>query len=185
MKIKYHVAPIFILSTYLFIAIASSTPNYALKGQYRNSPYKELTSTEFDVVWSRAIDILAETGASIKIIDKSSGIIISEKYSFINSYSYENPGGSLINPNALVVLSELKDAFGKTINPNEIFGEFNIRIKSTDSGTLINVNIVNLNAKHTYYSSNGSKIERHWQENGMLTIKSTGLFERRLIGKLK
>jgi len=145
----------------------------ALRGQYLDKPFEITTNRSFDSVWSSTIDLFAQKGISIKIIDKSSGLIVSEKTSFLNNYSFEDVNGGIENPNAWVAINKYK--IGSVIyKPQKLTGEWNVRIKSNGVNTTsININLTNIEG--SYHQSAAPYVAE-------LTLnyqgKSTGNFER-------
>jgi len=192
MKIKFQILPFIILITLGLISITNFSgcaPTLKpLQGNYSSGPYQITTSKSFDEVWSNVIDMFATDGISIKVIDKSSGLIITEKYSFINHYTYEGYNGQLkpipgllptpIDPNAWVVVSRI--VTDTDIKPREILGEWNVRLKPLENGkTSINVNLVNLKASAQIIPLGGTSYTE------VLDVKSTGKFEQMIIDSLK
>lgn len=160
------------LTLILLIALVSScgAPKRILKGTYQDTPYQIETNKSFDDVWSNVIDMFATKGLSIKIIDKSSGIITSGTTSFLSSYCYETKEGKLFNPNAFVVVNMIKNWAGSSLQPQVVTGEWNIRVKKVEDKTIINVNLVNIIAQYKEPSSPFTV----WN----LEAKSTGVFEK-------
>jgi acetyltransferase-like isoleucine patch superfamily enzyme len=131
------------------------------------------------------IDLFAQNGISIKTIDKSSGIIVSERTSFSNSFTWEVSKGYLNNPNAFVVVGRYDNALTKIV-PKTITGDWNIRIKTVGNETVINVNLLNLYGEHIVHGTGSSSgYEYHWQKGGQLDIRSTGVFERKISDMIK
>lgn len=159
---------------------ACTVESSALKGQYSETPYEIITEKPLDTVWSNIIDLFAQKGLAIKVIDKSSGLITSEKTSFLNSYTYENASGGLENPNASVVITR-QTYGGSTIAPQSLTGEWNVRIKPKgENTTSININITNIQG--SFYSAGGQ-----YSPAMNLTYegKSTGKFESVIAGSIK
>jgi hypothetical protein len=117
-------------------------------------------------VWSNLVDYLALSGATIKIIDKSSGLITTEDYSFMNSWTWENKKGVVENPNQYVVV---KRGGGY---PTTITGQWNVRIKDNPlGGTTTNVNIVNLKAYHETRTKYGTTYYNWWRDCKLNCVK--------------
>lgn len=167
---------------FFLIALTScSAPKSTLTGKYQDTPYQIETSKSLDETWSAIIDLFATKGLSIKIIDKSSGLITSNKTSFLFSYTYENKQGQPEDPNAFVVVNKLKGGFGNTLNPQVLTGEWNIRIKEVNSKTVINVNLVNIIAQYTAPRTTTYTAEHTYN----LVAKSTGVFEKLIADQIK
>jgi len=124
-----------------------------LKGTYPTPPIITSSDKSFDKVWDNTVDYFAQHGIPIKIIDKASGLIVSDKAKL--SWSFEDKNGKLLRPDAYVVLKKMTgDYSDKPFKPDEVTGEWNIRIKPVGTGTSINVNLYNIQAvyERAYYS---------------------------------
>jgi uncharacterized lipoprotein len=157
----------------LFISCAMPKP-IALKGNYTTDPKVIETDTEFDKVWDKLIDLFSQKGLSIKIIDRSSGLIISERAALPSTT--EKNDGTLKDPGAFAVVPKKYDRYAKKFFPvhEEITGEWNVRIKKAGDKTSINVNIVNIRGESSVYS--GGAIRSI--EVSCSSCRSTGYFER-------
>jgi hypothetical protein len=158
------------------LASCGTLVNTPLKGTYVDKPIEITTNKPYEKVWSNIIDLFATKGLSIKLIDKSSGLIVSEKTSLINNYSFEDAKGNLINPSAYIALDRNEFSGLSSIIPERITAEWNIRIKAiSDNQTVINVNLTNIDATKTFPASQYSA--------GSIIIfkgKSTGNFEKEI-----
>lgn len=140
------------------------------------SSYTIQSNKNFEQTWTDVIDYVSRVGTSIRTIDKASGLIITDEYSFTKSYTYETKDGQLQDNSAYVVLNKKKGSFGVTIKPDFITGNFNIRVKPTSNGSSITVNLVNLKAATTVGKNmygGGGHLEYY-------TVKSTNVFEKEL-----
>jgi hypothetical protein len=153
----------------------------ALKGTYPTPPMRTTTSANYDSVWNNLIDYIALTGGYTRVIDKASGILVSEDYSFTDQTTTEDKKGRTVDPRAFLVSSKYKTA-NTMIKPGpmKVTGNWNVRLKPSSNGTLISVNITNLKA-FDYFSFRGMG---GWTEKAY-EVKSTGLFEKRLIDVIK
>jgi hypothetical protein len=129
----------------LIIACVScvSSKVIPLKGTYSNGNFEAVTSTPKDKVWDNIIDFFTKKGLSIRIIDRSSGLIISNESEL--TWTYEDKNGKLVKPDAFIAISKVISlSNNKPVNPTMITGEWNIRIKDASGGqTSIAVNLVN------------------------------------------
>lgn len=133
-----------LLPTFLLFLLVScaSVKTVPLKGAYLDKPSIIISENNKDLVWDKLIDFFAQKGMSIKIIDRSSGLIISEEIGLI--WSYEDKKGVIKKPNAFVVIP-LMHVAGTPINPSSVTAEWNVRIKTAENNkTSINVNLVNI-----------------------------------------
>lgn len=162
-----------LLLFFFSVSLLSCAPNlYHIKGSYLNKPYQIYSDKSKDEVWNKIIELFSSQGIAIKLIDKNSGLILSERTSFLSDYSYENDDGSLQNPNAFVVCDKV---VWQTVlqYPKQVTGEWNIRVVENSGKTLINVNLVNI---QVIFSTNPA-LEG--------TGKSTGKYERIVADYLK
>lgn len=152
-----------------------------LKGKYLEPPYQIQTSKSFAQVWDNLIDIFAQKGLSIKIIDKSSGLITSDRS--LLSTTIEKKDGSLENPEAYIVVPQIympgPMKYTPITNSSDVVGEWNVRIKEVNGETLINVNIVNV--QYSYYDSS-TKLTK---QANLTNYKSTGVFEKFITDLIK
>jgi hypothetical protein len=157
----------------------TTTKIVPLKGVYENKPFEIISDTPKDQVWDKIIDFFAQNGLSIKIIDRSSGLIISDRSSL--NWTFENNNGELIKPLASVVIEKIIDiGTKKPIRPSSVTGDWNIRIKQLpDNKTSINVNLLHIEA--TGYTIKFGEGVTQYAIKG----KSTGNFEKLISDKVK
>lgn len=159
-----------IISTTIFLQ-SCYTGVVPLKGKYQNAPVSSEIKASTDDVWQSIVDYISEKRLPVKIIDKPSGFVIFEKYSFAGKMSVEDKDGKLISPEAYVAVDRPKGDFpDKNINFKAV-GSWDIRLKKISDG-ISNV-IVNLDS-----ISVGTKLQK-------LSGYSTGNLEREVISFIK
>ena len=149
-----------------------------LKGTYLDKPFEIISDKSKDQVWDKLIDFFAQKGLSIKIIDRSSGLIISDRSAL--TWTFEDSKGKVIDPLAWIVIEKTVDPGpNKVIKPSSVAGDWNVRIKElSNNKTSINVNLVNIKAKREYVSKYGvSEYE--------IKALSTGNFEKLISEQIK
>jgi len=160
----------------LSLLASCSYKTIPLKGSYLEKPYSIETSTSSDKVWDKLIDLFAQKGLSIKIIDRASGLIISERAAF--GYTTEDKNGKLKDPTAFIVVPQMYNPGNRMTIPvcENLVAEWNVRIKTQGDKTLINVNVVNVvrNVSGVYLANNSCP-----------QAKSTGVFERIIADAIK
>jgi hypothetical protein len=161
-----------IITIFVITILSSCGAPPHLQGKYQDTPFQIETSKSIDDIWSNIIDLFATQGLSIRIIDKSSGLITSDKTSFLLFYSYEDKYGKLYKPDAFIVLNGIKNFLGEYLNPQIVEGEWNVRVKRVENKTIINVNLINIFAKYTSPSDPKTSYN--------LEAKSTGKFEQKI-----
>jgi hypothetical protein len=167
---------------FLFIFSACLSPKVIpLKGNYPSTPITFHSEKTVNAIWDNIIDFFAQKGLSIKIIDKSSGLIISDNSKL--SYSFENKYGKIKDTTAWVILNTIIDRYKNPYKPNSVSGSWNIRIKNDGTGTLINVNLVNIKAVYGsyYYSEYSHTIVEPVDVKG----NTTGKFEQLIYDYIK
>jgi hypothetical protein len=172
------------LASFLIASCSTSLKIIQPQGKYPAPPIITTSSKSFDQVWDGIIDFFAQNGVPIKIIDKSSGLIISEQNKL--KWSYEKPDGSLYLPSAYAVLPKIMKPMSSTswYSPENVTGEWNVRIKKMSDGTTsINVNLYNIQAMfgRTYYSEYLHTII----EPVKVDAKTTGNFEMAIENMVK
>jgi hypothetical protein len=133
----------------------------------QNTFYTEKTKDE---VWGKIVELFSTNGIGISLIDKSSGLIISNKTDFLNKTTTETPTGELIDKSAYIV-REKKDYGMGDIKPLEVNGTWNIRVFEKDGKTGININLNNIYAGITVRVGSQSS-------TATFDAKSTGNFEK-------
>ncbi len=183
----------FSIITIIITSCVTTNKVISLKGNYPQTPITFKSDAKFDQVWDRLVDLFAQKGLSIKIIDKNSGLIVSDKS--ILSTTVENKNGGLQDSSAFIVVPKIyqrtaqryvpitKINAGPYVSKNHIdnvdpiYGDWNVRIKALDSGTIINVNIINL-----YYDIVDKNVIR---QNPLHNYKTTGVFEKTIFELIK
>lgn len=155
------------LASILLVGCSPKKP--LLSGQYDKVVTVESSKT-FEQIWTLVIDYFAVRGIGIQTIDKSSGLIVSNKHSLIDTWTYETKG----RPDKAAAWVVLRKTKG--LRPKSIEGNFNIRIKAVGTLTQINVNLVNLTAIST------KDDEVKWR---FMNVASTGVFENEIANSLK
>src|ERR1035438_5191369 len=69
-----------------------------VKGNYQSKPFEIYSDKSQDEVWKRIIELFSTNGISIRLIDKSSGLIVSDKNSFTSNSTVEDDNGMPKNP---------------------------------------------------------------------------------------
>lgn len=191
---KNYLLIIFVLS---FIVLSCHIPKpLAVQGtNYPKLPILVKSDKSFEDVWGNIIDLFAQNGISIKIIDKSSGIIISDKTEFISTTEDDN--NNIVNPDAHIVVGHKFDpgsnkyvpinrslTHGKNLYP--IYGEWNIRVKMDGNECIVNVNIVNLTYDEPQSTSiNSSNVFLVSRKILPDFFRTTGVFENKIAEIIK
>lgn len=146
-----------------------------LIGTYPEPPFIALSDKSFEDVWSNLIDLFAQNGLGITLIDKSSGLIIASKTRL--SWTFEDKEGKPLKADADVVLSKKIDPGPmRPYKPSYCAGDWNVRIKVLPNGkTSINVNLLNIDA-YILHGNAGEKL--------YLKAKSTGRLEKIISEKI-
>lgn len=130
------------------------------------------TTLSYEEVWARVIDYFALAGIPISTIDKSSGLIVASRISFLNYYTREVDGKPL-SKDAYVIVPTVRSILFTIMEPTAIDGDWNIRIKEQDGRVIVNMNLVNLNA---YIEFQNNRLN--------IPVASLGNFENGLIDYL-
>lgn len=163
------------------LLVSCSVKTIPIKGSYLKPPFVLTTTTPFEKVWDKLIDLFAQKGLPIRIIDKSSGLITSDRA--ILTTTVETKDGKLKNTDAFIVIPQIYDPGTRKYSPiskySDVSGEWNVRVKQSDGQTTINVNIVNIKYQNwdAYYKVNRDITLNEYQ--------STGVFEKLIAETIK
>lgn len=168
-----------------FISCAPLKPGQ-LKGKYNDPPYVIISEKSKDQVWDNIIDLFAQTGIGIRIIDRSSGLIISNERTSL-TVTYEKKNGELKDPTAYIVAASLVKPGSPTYYPAiSASGEWNIRIKEQDGKTLINVNLLNIRVEYPpMLNPVAGTYTDKYEKSGTGITKSLFNFEKMIAGIVK
>lgn len=132
---RIYICLIFILS------ISSCARHIPIKGTYKEGSIKAEFEFSYDKVWEGVIELIAERGLDVKMVDKSSGLIISDRNSFFGHNTYEEAVSKPKNPKAFILTSRTSDNY----NPMpyaDVSAVYNIRVKSEGlEKTLVSINL--------------------------------------------
>lgn len=175
------------------IFTSCSVKNYPLKGSYPNTPIVFTSDHSFEQTWDKLIDVFAQKGLSIRLIDKSSGLIISTNSAM--PASAEDEKGNLIDPTAFIAVPSFRFGGGKRqavtgqttlayskkpkVVFDDVYGEWNVRVKPAGNGSTINVNITNVN--YSNYDTKAKISSLH----PLTAYHTTGVFEKLLSDLIK
>jgi hypothetical protein len=171
-----------IAALFLTTLIVSCTyKTVPLKGKYSDGNFEAYSDKSKDQVWENIIDFFSKKGLSIKIIDRSSGLIVSGES--VLPWSYEDKNGKVEKKDAWVVIQKIIDpGTRKPIMPFRVTGEWNIRIKEKDGKTLIAINLVNPSYASSGAYGSPSKTPTMFEQG---TLQSTGNFEKLVYEQIK
>jgi len=171
--------------TILLLSIGCNFKTPQLKGIYQDKTYEFITSVSKEKVWNKLLDFFTTEGLVIKTIDKTSGLIVTDITSFLNSYTREAKDGSLIDSNAKVVYSKVRGqlTFALTNKPDVITGQWIVRVKEQADTTIVGIKLANIDGRIVLQDSSANRIVP--EANYKLIVKSTGVFEKAVQAALK
>jgi len=147
---------IFLLSCNRIIPIRGTYPNAAATAII-NRPQQEL--------WDKMLDLIVEPGLPVKMIDHTSGLIVSDYITMTAEASFERKNGEPIDPNAYIAMERYSQDYPDESSKLEVKAMWNLRLtKLTDSTTKVQTKL--------YHVLIGQ---------GILQGTSTGVFEKTLI----
>lgn len=149
-----------------------------LKGNYLTEPYTFNSDKPKQQVWDNLIDIVAQTGIGFTTLDKENGLLISKEYSFQGSVTTEDKAGKIRDSSAWIVVNSRYWNVTKEYDyPKNITGVLTIRIRENGNGSTGSINLTNVKA---YHNTTGQVIQ-----SDVYQVRSTGVFERKIMEKLK
>ncbi|MEP7376539.1 MAG: hypothetical protein ABI675_24285 [Chitinophagaceae bacterium] len=168
----------------VLLLFASCTPKVIpLKNTYDSKPFETTTTSDFETVWSKVIELFAKKGIGVKIIDKSSGFIVAQNTAA--PITTEDKNGKLLNPTAWAVTQKLYDPGSrKYYYAKEGTIEWNIFIKrNTDSTTTININLIDVTTITSVYSIGYTTTAT--AKTFKTRALTTGVFEKQVADQIK
>ena len=125
----------------LFTSCVSHLP---ITGKYETKFIETEIEGGFEETWSSIVEILAKSGTNFRIIDKSSGLITTEKTSFTSQSTYEVKFGKPNNPNAFILTSRTSDN-NLPITYKDVFVNYNVLVKPISTAkSMMMVNLYNI-----------------------------------------
>jgi len=159
-----------ILLFFVSIAFQGCVHVVPLKGKYQVGSVKAKIDKPFDQVWEKAIDLIAETGLSVRLVDKSSGLIIADAASFFGLITIEDRKGKIISPNAYIVSEHVNPEYEGDVKVYDATAVWNMRIKEISVG----VSTVSVNLHTIKVNKLSTKLHG----------ESTGTFEKSVLDKI-
>lgn len=121
--------------------------------------------------------MFAKNGLGIKLIDKSSGLLVSDRVVNRNN-SMEDVNGVILQPTAFLVTNYYKQSKLLQPFPLNVAYDWNVVVTSDGLKTKVNVNIVNIEGAYMtpagYRLPNGNVAYK----THTLQVKTTGVFEK-------
>lgn len=140
---------------------------FPLKGKYQEGSVKSKINSPFEEAWESVIDLIAETGISVKLIDKSSGLIIADALSFRDMITTEDDRAKIVDPAAYIVRERTNNEFDPRLGPKDAIATWNLRVKKdSDATSIVSINLHSIRIEKAEVPLQG---------------KSTGNFEKWLI----
>ncbi len=156
-----------VLTLYILAAVvmfSGCISSKRLRKDYVRNGYTFTSTISYDSTWDRILDYFQQTGTPVSSVDKASGIIVSNNFSFMKAYGYEKLFGN--DRNALVILPRRKGH-----DPARINGTINVRLRTDQTVT---AGIYNLTAE----SRNANPLDNNFRFYP--DAASSGKFEKEL-----
>ena len=164
----------------LFIVFASCFPKVTpVKQTYVDPPFEATSTLTKDLAYNKIIALLSQKSIPIRVKDKSNGSIVSAR--FVLPTTIEDRSGKLLNKTAWIVVPSVYNAYTKKLtaqHAGKILGEWNITLKETPKGTIVQVSLLNLKNQFEAYKMGTQEVAASF-------AKSTGVFEKLIADVVK
>lgn len=141
---------------------------YPLRDKYLDGPFTVTTVKSFDKAWDATVDFFTQLGIPIRVVEKASGLIVSERMDLYSQANYEDiKTGQIKNSKAWIGVETRKEGRAH-VKPTRISRDWNVRLKESNGQTVVAINLVNIKAVRIYEG----------YEAGSFKAKSTGVFEK-------
>ena len=168
-------------------ALTSCGPtSYVLRGNYPISNAVE-TNASYDAVWNNVIDFFAMNNLPIAVLEKDSGIIVASKVNIGESLvTMEDENGRALNNSAWFIMPYLNKFNGWKCVGNKTTCSFNVRVRKTDNGTYVSVNLGGIQGIRILEWINMMTFQKSLQDMpSKEQCVSTGKFEKDLLNMFK
>ncbi|MGX5854043.1 hypothetical protein ACWKW6_10385 [Dyadobacter jiangsuensis] len=167
------------LSSFVIVLLtfASCRTTVPLRGSYQETPVKTKYTMPFNPIWEAVIDFISDTGQEVQLIDKESGLVISDQYTVFGKHiSMENAKGKIINTDAWVVSARHSDdnPKGNLKETHTASVKWTIRIKQVADETVI---AVLMHVKNVYWG-----LPQKW--TFVFDGVSTGNYEKYMLNEI-
>lgn len=174
---------IFLFTISTFLTSCFTVKTYPIKGTYQNRYTDTVVNTNKEAIWNKIIDFCSQNGLSIKVIDRSSGVIVFDKVGTSCTYEKNDSTTELMNDNAwLVVPKQYQlNAYPHILSPSSVSAEWNLRVKEvTNDSFLIEIYLIYARHQTTY----STKYDKYMVDHE-LNAYSRGLMENHLLSFIK
>lgn len=164
----------FVIIWLIFSSCRSIVP---LRGKYQEVPVKSKYSISFDRAWEGVIDFISDTGQEVQLIDKESGLVISDQYTVSGKHiSMENSKGKIVNSDAWIVSQRHSDdnPKGNLRETHTASAKWTIRVKQVADETVI---AVLMHVKNVYWG-----LPQKW--TFVFDGASTGNYEKYMLDEI-
>jgi hypothetical protein len=141
-----------------------------IKGKYQEGPVKREFNHSYDETWNKVIDFISDIGLNVKMVDKGSGLVISDPTSFTGKTSVEDKAGKILNSEAFIVTSRTNDP--NVANPiRSATASYNLRVKETGPGKsvvsvlLYNITVTGIVDTYTHKGKSTGNFEKWILDN--------------------
>jgi len=160
-----------ILLTALLTSCATNSISRLTK-PYQDRPYEVTSTSSLDDTWNKVIDVFSSEGYPIQVLEKASGLIVTQRMDFTSSTTIEHKGKPKIS-SAYFISEAYSNIYGKQ-GPTEVEGQWNVRVKEIGNKVVVAINIVNIRGEFVGVPTT------YGQARSPLKVKSTGVFEKKI-----
>jgi hypothetical protein len=176
MKVINHPAGLSLV--FLFFCYGCGNKIFPLKGSYTNEYSLTIPGLSIDSTWQRLIDFCARNGLSVKVIDKSSGLLTFDRPGVTWTYEDDSTHKPEIS-SAWVILAKKREG-GFVTKPQLVTGEWSVRVQPTTDGKIRIITDLVFVMYNTFYSAKNNK----YSKENVTDAFSSGVFERLLFDKI-
>lgn len=167
----------------LIVLFSSCAPQLVpLKNTYNAQAFEQPINADFETVWNKTVETVAKKGSTIKMIDKSNGLIVAQNnYAPITS---EDKDAQPVDSSAWAVTSKLyRPGSRKYLYAKEGTLEWNIHVKNAGDSTIINIRLVEAAVVTSVHSPGYTTT--HSIKPFKTKAVTTGVFERQIAGEIR
>lgn len=155
--------PLITLTVFSLTSCSFDYSHASLKGSYEDKAFVGYSKKPVPEVWDNLITFVTKEGLDVKVVDKNSGLMISERTSYVESSCAERKGKPFA-PEKYIVTSHVGSRPDK-FTPSRLTAAWNARIRQSDNGeTEVTIRLSGIQA---YYGIGQAerKLEAHSLQN--------------------
>ena len=147
-----------------------------LKNKYQETVMTDTLNMNYNTVWYKLIDFIADNNINVRILDKESGLIMTEKINFNKKYTYEDKNGNPLSKDRYIICGNQFQG-ATQVHPNSVTGFLIFQLKQSTKSNILKVNLIDEIGVFDYSTNSLSSLN--------FECVSTGVLEKQIFDSVK